>query len=75
MGSVGSVGSEQSIPTAPTSPTSLSSLIKQIVGMPDYARYMEHARTHHPECPVLTEREFYDRYLSTRYGNGATRCC
>lgn len=55
--------------------TRLRSAFKQIVGMPDYARYLDHTRAHHPECRVLTEREFYDRYLSTRYGNGATRCC
>ena len=49
--------------------------LKQIVGMPDYARYLEHANLEHPNCPLLSEREFYDQYLAQRYGGGATRCC
>lgn len=51
------------------------SALKQIVGMPDYPRYLEHAASHHPGSPALTEREFYDQYLATRYGAGPTRCC
>jgi uncharacterized short protein YbdD (DUF466 family) len=48
---------------------------KQIVGMPDYPRYIAHAREHHPGCPLLSEREYYEQYLATRYGGGGTRCC
>jgi uncharacterized short protein YbdD (DUF466 family) len=47
--------------------------LKQIVGMPDYDRYREHARSH--GCALLSEREYYDQYLATRYGNGGSRCC
>jgi uncharacterized short protein YbdD (DUF466 family) len=53
----------------------LRSALKQIVGMPDYARYLEHAREYHADCPLLSEREFYDQYIAARYGSGATRCC
>jgi uncharacterized short protein YbdD (DUF466 family) len=53
----------------------LRAALKQIVGMPDYARYLEHANLEHPNCPLLSEREFYDQYLAQRYGGGATRCC
>jgi len=49
--------------------------LKQIVGMPDYARYLEHHAKAHPDCPVPSEREFYDAYLAARYGSGASRCC
>ena len=48
---------------------------KQVVGMPDYARYLEHHAVRHPECAVPSEREFYEQYLEARYGNGASRCC
>jgi uncharacterized short protein YbdD (DUF466 family) len=41
--------------------------------MPDYDRYREHAVSH--GCPLLNEREYYDQYLATRYGNGGSRCC
>lgn len=53
----------------------LRSAFKQIVGMPDYARYLEHHAARHPECAVPSEREFYEQYLAARYGNGASRCC
>ena len=41
--------------------------------MPDYDRYREHAMSH--GCALLSEREYYDQYLATRYGNGGSRCC
>jgi uncharacterized short protein YbdD (DUF466 family) len=43
--------------------------------MPDYASYLEHAREQHPDCPLLSEREFYDQYLTARYSGGGSRCC
>jgi uncharacterized short protein YbdD (DUF466 family) len=43
--------------------------------MPDYQRYLAHLRACHPDRPVPTEREFYDDYVRTRYGDGPTRCC
>ena len=53
----------------------LRSALKQVVGMPDYARYLAHRQEAHAGCPLLTEREFYDQYIAMRYGGGATRCC
>ena len=53
----------------------LLSVFKRIVGMPDYAGYLAHAREHHPDCPLLSEREYYDQYLAARYSGGGSRCC
>jgi len=49
--------------------------LRRIVGMPDYPAYVAHLRTSHPERPIPSEREFYDEYVRTRYGDGPTRCC
>lgn len=49
--------------------------LRRVLGMPDYAAHLAHLRAHHPGCPVPTEREFYEEYLRTRYGDGPTRCC
>jgi uncharacterized short protein YbdD (DUF466 family) len=49
--------------------------LRRIVGMPDYAAHLEHLRRCHPETSIPTEREFYEEFLRTRYGNGPTRCC
>ncbi len=51
------------------------SALKRIVGMPDYPAYLSHMAERHAGCPVLSEREFFDQYVSARYGGGATRCC
>lgn len=48
---------------------------KQLTGMPDYAAYVRHLRLRHPAWPIPTEREFFDLYLDSRYGDGPTRCC
>jgi uncharacterized short protein YbdD (DUF466 family) len=50
-------------------------VIRRVAGMPDYAAYIEHLRLSHPDTPVPTEREFYDSYLQSRYGDAPTRCC
>jgi len=52
------------------------STFKQIVGMPDYARYLEQAASQPPGSATLTEQEFYDAYLAARYGERPPiRCC
>jgi uncharacterized short protein YbdD (DUF466 family) len=43
--------------------------------MPDYAEYLRHLQQRHPDWPLPTEREFFDLYLRSRYGDGPTRCC
>ena len=53
----------------------LAACIRRVAGMPDYAAHLEHLRRCHPDRPVPTEREFFDAYLRTRYGDGPTRCC
>lgn len=50
-------------------------IVRRIAGMPDYAAHVAHLRTEHPGCPIPSEREFFDRYLATRYEGGPTRCC
>ena len=48
---------------------------RQIVGMPDYPAYLRHLQLKHPDWPIPSEREFFDLYVQSRYGNGASRCC
>ncbi len=51
------------------------SAVRCIAGMPDYVAYVEHLRRCHPDQPVPTERQFYDEFTRSRYGDGPTRCC
>jgi uncharacterized short protein YbdD (DUF466 family) len=50
-------------------------VVRRVAGMPDYAAYVEHHRSAHPERPVPSPRRFYDDYLRARFGDGPTRCC
>ncbi|MFN8652276.1 MAG: YbdD/YjiX family protein [Gemmatimonadales bacterium] len=53
----------------------LLTVLRRVAGMPDYAAYVEHLRTCHPEAPVPTEREYFADYTQARYGSGVSRCC
>ena len=55
--------------------STLLQLIRRIAGMPDYQGYLSHQRDKHPGEPILSEREFYDRYVESRYGGAGSRCC
>jgi len=72
-------GVRDSVTRLPSNPptlwTRLRRALKQVAGMPDYARYLEHAGEHHPGCRVLSEREFYEQYIAMRYASGGSRCC
>ncbi|HEY7636168.1 MAG TPA: YbdD/YjiX family protein [Gemmatimonadales bacterium] len=49
--------------------------IRRIAGMPDYAAHVEHLRRAHPDCPIPSERDYFDEFVRARYGDGPTRCC
>lgn len=53
----------------------LLAAIRKIAGMPDYDAHVEHLRRCHPEAPTPSERQFYEEYVRSRYGDGPTRCC
>jgi len=54
---------------------SLCAACRQVFGMPDYERYLEHAATLHPGAPVLSRDDYCARVIERRYGQGVGRCC
>jgi uncharacterized short protein YbdD (DUF466 family) len=54
---------------------SLLGALRKVAGMPDYTAHLDHLRRCHPGQPVPTERQFYEEFIRTRYGDGPTRCC
>jgi len=51
-------------------------VVRQIVGAPDYERYLAHHAARHPGERPLTPREYYADFVNWRFGSGApTRCC
>ena len=53
----------------------LLAVVRRIAGMPDYVDYLNHLRRCHPEHPTPSERQFYEEFVTARYGEGPTRCC
>lgn len=49
--------------------------VRTVIGVPDYERYLEHMRTHHPGMTPLTREEFARERLEDRYGKPGSRCC
>lgn len=45
------------------------------IGVPDYERYVEHMRRHHPSQPVRDREAFFRERMAARYGRGRSRCC
>jgi uncharacterized short protein YbdD (DUF466 family) len=49
-----------------------------MVGLPDYATYVEHRRRHHPNEPVMSRDDFFRDCQARRYAPAAgrgMRCC
>ncbi len=48
---------------------------RQVAGMPDYDRYVEHMTAHHPGERVMSRREFTARSIERKYSASGPRCC
>lgn len=49
--------------------------IRQLFGIPDYARYVEHMQRRHPDMPLVSEREYHSIAIERRYGGSRPKCC
>ena len=50
-------------------------VVRTVIGAPDYERYVEHMRAHHPDCALATRDEFMRQRLESRYSRPGSRCC
>ena len=54
----------------------LCSACRQVLGMPDYERYLTHSAARHPGRPVMTRGDFFAQAIERKYGKGGgARCC
>lgn len=54
---------------------SVARTLRAILGVPDYNRYLEHCRTHHPETDPMTQDQFSRDVFERKYSKPGTRCC
>ena len=50
-------------------------VVRRIIGVPDYERYVEHLRSHHPGERPMSEDEFIRQRQVDRYSKPGSRCC
>ena len=50
-------------------------VIRQIIGVPDYERYVAHQREAHPGCEPITRDAFMRERLEARYNRPGSKCC
>jgi uncharacterized short protein YbdD (DUF466 family) len=50
-------------------------VVRRIIGVPDYDRYLAHMREHHPEDVPLSHDEFIRQRQIDRYSRPGSRCC
>ena len=55
--------------------TKLKEMLRLMIGVPDYQRYLAHRRRAHPQQTVLSEPEFIAELQIARYGGCGARCC
>jgi len=50
-------------------------VLRRIIGVPDYDRYLAHMSAHHPDSIPLSPREFEVVRMNDRYSRPGSRCC
>lgn len=54
---------------------SVARTLRAILGVPDYERYVEHCRAHHPSEMPMTRDQFASDLMERKYSKPGTRCC
>jgi uncharacterized short protein YbdD (DUF466 family) len=52
----------------------LAAAVRAVLGVPDYERYLAHARTVHPESRPMSRDEFVAVRTAARYERPGSRC-
>jgi uncharacterized short protein YbdD (DUF466 family) len=52
-----------------------ANVVRRIIGVPDYDRYLAHVHAHHPDATPMTHEEFVRQRLADKYSRPGARCC
>lgn len=53
----------------------VANVVRRIIGVPDYERYLAHLRERHPEVKPMSREEFETQRMVDRYSRPGSRCC
>jgi uncharacterized short protein YbdD (DUF466 family) len=71
-------GTGEGSPLRQTSPSLVrraADVLRQLLGVPDYEKYVAHVRDHHPGETPLSREEFTRRRMDERYAKPGSKCC
>jgi len=62
--------------TAPAWVRAAAAVVRRLIGVPDYDRYLAHMSAKYPGIPPMDRARFEEDRLAARYRNGGgVRCC
>jgi uncharacterized short protein YbdD (DUF466 family) len=50
-------------------------VLRRVIGVPDYERYVAHVHACHPDLAPMSRDEFARERLNSRYEKPGSRCC
>jgi uncharacterized short protein YbdD (DUF466 family) len=50
-------------------------VVRRVIGVPDYDRYIAHVHACHPGTAPMSREEFAQERLNSRYEKPGSRCC
>ncbi len=53
----------------------VAEVVRRIIGVPDYDRYVNHLRARHPDVKPLSHEEFARQRAMDKYSRPGGRCC
>ena len=53
----------------------VAAIVRQIIGAPNYERYVAYMTTNHPECALLSRDAFFKERMNQKYTQPGSRCC
>jgi uncharacterized short protein YbdD (DUF466 family) len=52
-----------------------ATVLRTVIGVPDYERYLTHVRASHPDVTPLSRDQFLAQCAADRYDRPGSRCC
>jgi uncharacterized short protein YbdD (DUF466 family) len=52
-----------------------AAVLRRVIGVPDYDRYVAHVRECHPGTQPMTRQQFEESRMHDKYSRPGQRCC
>ncbi|MEP6834615.1 MAG: YbdD/YjiX family protein [Gemmatimonas sp.] len=52
-----------------------AAVVREIIGAPNYEKYVAYMTANHPECSLLSRDAFFKERMNQKYTQPGSRCC